>query len=101
MYITHTPLQVVTDVQSLKVPLPLTAALVLLPHFQAMLNGEDEGVLGCVVGVLPCVYCGLVSPHRSVGGDQVTVIACNDSNKMSRGSPTSSRKVTHIQLHNT
>ena len=45
-----------------------------------MLNGEEEGMLGCVVGVevvLPnwMVYCELVSWHRSVGGDQVTLTA--------------------------
>ena len=46
-----------------------------------MSNGEEEGVLGCVVGVevvLPysIVYCGLIIPHRSGGGDQVTLTDC-------------------------
>ena len=52
--ITRTPLQVVTDFQSLKVPLPLTATLTkyCCPTSRSvMLNGEEEGVLGCVVGV--------------------------------------------------
>ena len=62
--------------------------------------------MGCVVGVEVVLlysmeYCGLVTPHRSVGGDQVIVIACNDSNEMSQGSPTAARKVAHTQLHNT
>ena len=52
--ITHTPLQVVTDFQSLKVLLPLTASLTKFScptSRSVMLNGEEEGVLGCVVGV--------------------------------------------------
>ena len=45
-----------------------------------MLNGEEEAVLECVAGVAVVVpysilYCGLVSPHRLVGGDQVTLTA--------------------------
>ena len=45
-----------------------------------MSNGEEEVVLECVVGVevvspYSIVYCGLVRPHRSVGGDQVTLTA--------------------------
>ena len=45
-----------------------------------MPNGKVVVVLECVAGVVvvslySIVYCGLVSPHRSVGGDQVTVIA--------------------------
>ena len=81
---------------------------VLLPSSRpVMSNGEEEGVLGCVVGVevvLPycMVYCGLVSPHRSVGGNQVILTACNisDSNETSRGAPTAAREVSHIRLHN-
>ena len=37
------------------------------------------------------VYCGLVSPHRSVGGDQVTVTAPrvgSDANETMCGAPT-------------
>ena len=52
--ITHTPMQVVTDFQSLKVPLPPTATLTKYScptSRPVMLNGEEEGVLGCVVGV--------------------------------------------------
>ena len=52
--ITHTPLQVVTDVQSLKVPLAPTATLTkyCCPTSRpVMSNGEEEGMLGCVVGV--------------------------------------------------
>ena len=61
-----------------------------------MLKGEEEGVLGCVVRVevvLPylMVYFGLVSPHRSVGGDQVTLTAprvVRGSNETMSGAPT-------------
>ena len=41
------------------------------------------------------VYCGLVSPHRSVGGDQVTLTAPrvgSGANKTMRGTPTAARK---------
>ena len=37
------------------------------------------------------VYCGLVSPHRSVGGDQVTMTAPrvgSDANETMCGAPT-------------
>ena len=52
--IPHTPLQVVTDVQSLKVLLPLTASLTKYScptSRSVMSNGEEEGMLVCVVGV--------------------------------------------------
>ena len=61
-----------------------------------MVNGEEEGLLGCVVkedSVSPywMMYCGLVSPHRSAGGDQVTLIApreASGSNVTIRGGAT-------------
>ena len=61
-----------------------------------MLNGEEEVVLECVAGVAvvvpySIVYCGLVSPHRSVGGDQVTLTAPRldiGTNETMRGAPT-------------
>ena len=43
------------------------------------------------------VYCGLVSPHRSVGGDQVTLTAPrvgSGANETMRGTPTAARKWT-------
>ena len=44
----------VTDAQTLKVPLPLTASLTKYScptSRPAISNGEEEGILGCVVGV--------------------------------------------------
>ena len=41
------------------------------------------------------VYCGLVSPHWSVGGNQVTLTAprvVNGFNEIMRGAPTAARK---------
>ena len=58
-----------------------------------MSNGEEEVVLECVAVVSPysIVYCGLVSPHRLVGGDQVTLTAPRVSigaNETMIGAPT-------------
>ena len=42
-------------------------------------------------------YCGLVSPHRSVGGDQVTLTAprvVSGSNEIMRGAPTAARYIS-------
>ena len=55
--ITLTPLQMVTDSQLLKVPLPLCVRTATLTKYSCptsrpvMSNGEEEGVLGCVAGV--------------------------------------------------
>ena len=72
-----------------------------------MVSAEEEGVLGCVVGeevVLPywMVYCGLVSPHRSAGGDQVTLTAprmVSGSSETICGAPTAERE--EALLHET
>ena len=73
-----------------------------------MSNGEEEGVLGCVVGVAAVVpysivYCGLVRPHRSVGGDQMTLTAprvVSGSNETMRGAPTAAREnLVHVTLN--
>ena len=78
-----------------------------------MLNGEEEGVLRCVVGVevlLPnrMVYCGLGNPHRSVGGDQVTLTTPRvdtGANENMIGAPTAARNSreqlkTHKHMYN-
>ena len=54
------------------------------------------------------VYCGLVSPHRSVGGDQVTLTAPRvdtGANESMRGAPTGARNSreqlkTHKHMYN-
>ena len=93
------------DSQLLKVPLPLCVQTATLTRYSCptsrsvMSNGEEEGVLGCVVGVevlLPnrMVYCGLVSPHRSVEGDQVTLTTPRvdtGTNENMIGAPTTAR----------
>ena len=65
-----------------------------------MSNGEEEGMLECVVRVevlLPywMVYCGLVSPHRSVEGDQVTLTTprVGSANETMIEAPTAAREV--------
>ena len=106
------PSQVVTDCQLLKVPLPLCVRTATLTKYccptsrPVMVSGEEEGVLGCVVGeevVLPywMVYCGLVSPHRSAGGDQVTLTAprvVNGSSETIRGALTAARELACFLL---
>ena len=48
------------------------------------------------------VYCGLVSPHRSVGGDQVTVTVPrvgSDANETMCGAPTAAREEGNSSEH--
>ena len=66
-----------------------------------MSNGEEEGMLGCVAGVEVVlsywmVYFVLVSRHRSVGGDQVTLTTPRVSigtNETMIGAPTAASEV--------
>ena len=64
-----------------------------------MSNGVEEVVLECVAGVAvvslySIVYCGLATPHRLVGGDQVTLTAPRvgiGANEIMRGTLTAAR----------